>query len=248
MENSLFQNPLLYDSQYQTLTKDIRFYTKLAKQTGGPVLELGMGTGRIAHSILEAGIPLSGVDVSEEMLAAAKEYLKPFSNICKIQKASFSDFQLEERFKLIFSGFNSLHHLTDIDDFQKLLFRVRDHLQPEGLFVFDIINPHPSFLKNQIEQVLRERYFDEQILSVCEVWETYEYDWKTQRKSHQWEYRWENGRKESQTLTHRLFFPEEIQRSLELSKFKIIQHAGDFDGAGFSTISPKQIFVCQFSL
>ena len=218
MNNSLFQNPLLYDSQYQTLTKDIRFYTKLAKQTGGPVLELGIGTGRIAYSILKTGIPLTGIDVSDEMLTTAKEYLKPFSTLCKIQKAGFDNFQFEECFKLIFSGFNSLHHLKDNHDFQKLLLRVRDHLKPEGLFAFDIINPHPSFLKNQMEPVLRERFFDEQTSCACEVWETYEYNPKTKLKSQHWEYRWENGKKESRTLTHQLFFPEEIQNILKQSK------------------------------
>jgi SAM-dependent methyltransferase len=241
--NSLFQSPLLYDSQYHTLTKDIRFYTKLAQQTGGPVLELGVGTGRIALAILKAGIPLTGIDISTEMLKVAEENLKSFSSILSLQNASFSDFELKEKFNLIFGGFNSLHHLNNLEDFEKLLIRVHRHLLPKGIFAFDLINPQSHLLEDQTKPILRERFYDEKSSSTCEVWETSRYDPNTQFKTYIWKYRWENGREENQTLTHRFFFPNEIQQLIQNSKFHIFHHMGDFNGGGFSGVSPKQIFV-----
>jgi ubiquinone/menaquinone biosynthesis C-methylase UbiE len=243
--NSLFQSPLLYDSQYHTLTKDIRFYTKLAQQAGGPVLELGVGTGRIALAILKAGIPLTGIDISTKMLKVAEENLKSFSSILSLKNANFSDFELKEKFNLIFGGFNSLHHLKILQDFEKLLTQVRKHLSPKGTFAFDLINPQSHLLEDQTKPILRERFYDENTSSTCEVWETSQYNSNTQSKTYAWKYRWENGREENQTLTHRFFFPNEIQQLIQNSKFQILQHMGDLDGCGFSVVSPKQIFVLR---
>ncbi|HJO81545.1 MAG TPA: class I SAM-dependent methyltransferase, partial [SAR202 cluster bacterium] len=61
----------VYDAVYSYVRDDIPFYVEEALATGGPVLELGCGTGRVAIPITQAGVEVVGVDYSEAMLAVA---------------------------------------------------------------------------------------------------------------------------------------------------------------------------------
>jgi ubiquinone/menaquinone biosynthesis C-methylase UbiE len=65
-----------YDAFYALgappIAGDIAFYDRLARATGGPVLELGCGTGRIALALAQAGLSVTGVDISTGMLALAR--------------------------------------------------------------------------------------------------------------------------------------------------------------------------------
>jgi ubiquinone/menaquinone biosynthesis C-methylase UbiE len=56
-----------------TLVEDIPFYVEYAKKSGGPVLELGCGTGRALIPIAKAGIEIWGLDISKSMLEIAKK-------------------------------------------------------------------------------------------------------------------------------------------------------------------------------
>ena len=70
-----------YDAFYAggapPIAGDIVFYDRLAQATGGPVLELGCGTGRIALALAQAGLSVTGVDVSAGMLGAKASGLPP---------------------------------------------------------------------------------------------------------------------------------------------------------------------------
>ncbi|MBM3678765.1 MAG: methyltransferase domain-containing protein, partial [Actinobacteria bacterium] len=61
-----------YDPWSRTVTEDIEFYVEAARVSGGPVVELAVGTGRIAVPIAKAGIAVIGVDLSEGMMAVAR--------------------------------------------------------------------------------------------------------------------------------------------------------------------------------
>ena len=63
----------IYDTWSRTVVEDVRFYVEEARRSGGPVVELGIGTGRIAVPIAVEGIPVIGIDSSEGMLAIARE-------------------------------------------------------------------------------------------------------------------------------------------------------------------------------
>ena len=66
----------VYDSIYSYVREDIPFYVEAAKDAGGPVLELGCGTGRVTIPIAEAGVDVVGLDSSEAMLDAASRKLE----------------------------------------------------------------------------------------------------------------------------------------------------------------------------
>src|SRR6476620_995809 len=64
----------IYDPWSRTVVEDVAFYVEQALHAGGPVLELGVGTGRIAVPVASAGVPVLGVDTSAGMLAVAREH------------------------------------------------------------------------------------------------------------------------------------------------------------------------------
>jgi ubiquinone/menaquinone biosynthesis C-methylase UbiE len=132
-----------YDSAYGdafTQRADAVFYQNLAAETGGPVLELGCGTGRALLPIAAKGIACTGVDLSSAMLEQFKR--KPGAGAVQLSCAPMESFALgEKRFRLIFSAFRAFQHLDTVEQQLACLARVRAHLAPGGLFAFDVFNP-----------------------------------------------------------------------------------------------------------
>jgi 2-polyprenyl-3-methyl-5-hydroxy-6-metoxy-1,4-benzoquinol methylase len=62
----------IYDAVYADLTHDVDFYAAMARESGGPILELGCGTGRISLAIAREGVAVTGVDISPRMIAVAQ--------------------------------------------------------------------------------------------------------------------------------------------------------------------------------
>lgn len=132
-----------YDAAYgtvSTLGPDAAFYQALAIDCGGPVLELGCGTGRVLLPIAARGIASAGVDMSPAMLA--QFLLKPGAAAVTLSCARMESFDLSgRRFRLIFSAFRAFQHLDTVEQQLACLSRIRAHLEPGGLFAFDVFNP-----------------------------------------------------------------------------------------------------------
>lgn len=247
MKSTLYNNPKLYHLQYLDLTKDLRFYHQLAIQSGGPVLELALGTGRITKGILEKGIPVVGIESSEAMIKEAAEYLKEHSGLLNLLNIDFKNFKLETKFPLIICGFNSLQHIDTLEELICFFQNVREHLVPDGRFAFDLIHPDKEQLHSHKEPVMRERYYDEQARCTCEIWETSEFDEKTNIKTHFWRYRWENGKESSETMSQRFFTTVELHRAIKTSGLTVEKYYGDFAKNAFHPLSTKHVFVCKHS-
>src|SRR4051812_23988253 len=125
-----------YDSIYAAIRDpagDVLFYRTLARETGGPVLELGCGTGRTLLPIAADGAECVGLDASPAMLQALKEKTPP-ANLTLIE-GRMESFDLgERRFRLITAPFRVLSHLLDTETQLAALDRVRHHLLPGGAF------------------------------------------------------------------------------------------------------------------
>ena len=72
---NLYQLPDLYDEQYLDYRDDLSFYSRLADDQGGPILELGAGTGRVTATLARRGYEVVGLDNSEAMLERARAYV-----------------------------------------------------------------------------------------------------------------------------------------------------------------------------
>ena len=129
----------LYDLDIGGFTDDLAFYEQLARAGGGPVLELGVGTGRVAHPLARAGIEVWGIDTNPAMLArAGGQAGTDVSKRIRLVPADMRGFRLDRRFALIFAAFGTFHHLLTTDDQLACLRCVERHLTAEGLFVCDL--------------------------------------------------------------------------------------------------------------
>jgi SAM-dependent methyltransferase len=117
----------------------VEFYTSLARESGGPVLELACGTGRVLLEIARLGMPCTGLDASEAMLSALRAKSPPAS--LRLVRAPMQRFAIGERFALIYSAFRAFQHLVEVEDQLGCLRCVREHLAPGGHFAFDVFCP-----------------------------------------------------------------------------------------------------------
>ena len=137
-----------YDALYGVMrdpSGDAAFYRALAQETGGPVLELGCGTGRVLLPIAALGIPCVGVDASPAMLAVLRGKNPP-PNLELVQ-ASMETFDVgARRFALVTCPFRAFQHLLTVDAQLAALANVRRHLAPGGAFAFDVFDPKLAWI------------------------------------------------------------------------------------------------------
>lgn len=139
----IYDDALLYDMQYEAYRDDLPFYLRVAADQGGPVLELGAGTGRITEALAAAGHEVVAVDASAAMLARARERLaSPIAaGQVTLMQADMRDLALDRRFALVAAPFNTLMHAYTLADQDRTLATVRAHLEPGGAFAFDVYLP-----------------------------------------------------------------------------------------------------------
>ena len=128
----------IYDAVYSYVRDDIPFYVKEALDSGGDVLELGCGTGRVTIPIAQAGINIVGLDFSEAMLDIARskaEGLPGNSGELSLQLGDMRDFDLGRQFSLIIIPFRGFLSLLSVEDEISTLREIRRHLLPDGRLV-----------------------------------------------------------------------------------------------------------------
>jgi SAM-dependent methyltransferase len=131
----------LYDPWSRSVTEDVPFYLEEARRSGGPVLELGVGTGRIAVPIASDGIRVIGVDSSPGMLAVCAERAALAGVEIDLRLGDLRDPPVDERVPLVICPFRSLLHMEADDDRRRALRAVKRLLDSGGRFVFDVFAP-----------------------------------------------------------------------------------------------------------
>jgi hypothetical protein len=111
--------------------RDIPFYVDLASSSPGPVVELGVGWGRLAEQVR----PDIGVDYATRMLAAAATRLDGLG--VELVQADFEDYRLEREAGFSYAAMNSFDHITDHDTLRRIFTNVRLNTRPGGRFAFD---------------------------------------------------------------------------------------------------------------
>lgn len=133
----------LYDRQYGSYRDDLHFYTRLAQDAGGRVLELGAGSGRVGVHLARRGLDVTGVEPSVRMLDRARARATDAGVDVRWLQGDMRTLDLTpERFDLIAAPFNALMHLYSPQEQLAALRRVRAHLAPGGTFAFDVYVPN----------------------------------------------------------------------------------------------------------
>ena len=131
----------LYDPWSRSVVEDVSFYVAEAVRSGGPVLELGVGTGSIALPIAAAGIEVVGVDLSAGMLGVARERAELAGLELDLRQGDMRSPPVDGAFPLVLIPFRSLLHMETDDDRRAVLRAVCGLLAPEGRFIFDVFAP-----------------------------------------------------------------------------------------------------------
>jgi len=147
---------------------DVPFYVEEARTSGGDVLELGCGTGRVllptARAIAALPAPpdrrVVGLDLSEGMLARCKVKLAAepagVRDRVRLVRATMTAFDLDQHFALVTAPFRGFQHLLAVEEQLACLAQVRRHLAPDGRFVFDVFHPDPRRLADSSAAVEQE--------------------------------------------------------------------------------------------
>ncbi|HST25244.1 MAG TPA: class I SAM-dependent methyltransferase [Gaiellaceae bacterium] len=133
----------LYDPWSRSVREDVPFYLEEARRDGGPVVELGVGTGRIAIPIAADGIRVIGVDSSPGMLDVCREQaeLAGVAANLDLRLGDLREPPVSERVTLVICPFRAYLHLPDDADRLRALRAARDVLEPGGRLVFDVFTP-----------------------------------------------------------------------------------------------------------
>jgi SAM-dependent methyltransferase len=123
-----------------------------ARAGAGPVLELAIGTGRVALPLVARGLELHGIDASEKMVSKLRA--KDGGRDLPVAMGDFKEVPVEGRFSLIYLTFNTIYALTTQDDQVMCFQNVAEHLTDDGVFVLDAFVPDVArFDRNQRTQV-----------------------------------------------------------------------------------------------
>ena len=134
----------LYDPWSRSVTEDVSFYVEQAERVApGPIVELAVGTGRIAVPIAAAGVSVIGVDSSSGMLEICRERAE-VAGVGELVELRFGDLReppVSERVELAICPFRSYLHLHTDEERLSALRAARELLVPDGRFVFDVFAP-----------------------------------------------------------------------------------------------------------
>jgi len=240
-----YLHPELYDLENPDFGLEGAMFLDYARQTGGPVLDLGCGTGRMTLPLAQHGLDVTGVELFPPMLerARAKAAGLPITWV----EADAREVHLGRRFGLIVeSGGVFMHMLTRADQ-QAYLARVVEHLAPGGRFVFSIFFPHPDRLGTELEEKEWFTYQDEQGRSV-RVSGTEAYDELAQVKVETAIRRIRGSDGEELVyvapLSLRYTFPQEMEALLDHAGLVVLERFGGPERAPLAQDSPFIVYVC----
>jgi SAM-dependent methyltransferase len=253
-----YADAVLYDHEYRRRRADVTFYRQLARDllgaSGGRILELGCGSGRVSVPLARDGFEVVGVDGSPAMLAQleARRARLPAAVAGRLRavQADLREVALGQRFPLVIAPFNVFEHLYTRADFGACLARVAAHLAPGGALAFDVQLPDLAWLaRDPDRRWARTRFKHPRTGQPVEYSTNHDYDPVTQVALIRLYYQpldsagAPRGRPTIVKLTQRKFFPVELEALLEASGFLVTARFGDFHGEELAAGAMSQVLV-----
>lgn len=155
---------MTYDIDYKKWADYIENIFKVNGIKPSLVLDLGCGTGSLCLEMAYRGYDMIGIDSSEDMLDCAAKKSAGMKNILYLRQ-DMTDFELYGTVDSIVCLLDSINYILYKKDFMRLLKRVRNYLNPGGLFIFDINTPY------KFEKVLNENVFYEISDEITYIWQ-----------------------------------------------------------------------------
>jgi SAM-dependent methyltransferase len=225
---------------------DNRFYLEKIKNTKGKVLEIGSGTGRLLVEALENGADIYGIDISPSMIDVLKTKLTPAQQT-RINLQNITDFKSETNFDLIIAPFRVFMHLTEKTAQLDALNNVYHHLNPGGLFIFDVFVPDLKMLISGLDNMTDFEGEYEPGNRVKRTTST-KPDLINQIINITFRMEWNEGSLNYHSDWNtplRYYFRFELEHLVERSEFKKYHIAGDFGGNELDNDSKEFILTCE---
>lgn len=236
---------------------DVEFFVDMAVESGGPVLEVGCGTGRILIPTARENIAITGLDLSEAMLevcrrSAVRENDNVLNRITLVQ-GDMRAFKLDTRFALITLPFRPFQHLLEVEDQIACLECLHAHLADDGCLILDLFYP-------MIERLTEKEYpteFEAEPVSVLEDGSemirsarTTSVDMTKQciDVELQHDFVYPDGRTDriTENITMRYFFRYEVEHLLARCGFVVQNLYADYERTPFGEVYPSEmIFVAR---
>ncbi len=246
MVSDYIHSGAFYDRMNDQYTGDLAYYTKVCLQAQGPVLELCCGTGRLTLPIFEAGVDITGVDLSSSMLEAARKKASVREFSIPFLQQDILQLELAQRYALVMIPFNSLQCLYTNEEVEHLLANVKKHLLPGGKLVFDVYNPSIELMVARSKTPFDVASFTNEDGTSTHITETCRYDAATEINHALWHIT-TGDHTEAHELDTRCFFPLELNLLLRVCGYTLEEKLGSFDGSPFGSGSMKQICTCSIA-
>ena len=244
-----------YDASQAVLTEDIPYLLSLAAETGGPVLELGCGSGRLLLPLARAGYTITGIDNSPAMLALADVRLAQedpeVAARVRLVTADIKQAYLTDEphtFALVVMGVNTLMHFTEAEA-GSVLRHAAKLLQPGGLLIIDMDNPFVlADVHDEAELALEEEWVDDVSGRTVRQWAAYEPAGVGQAIDVRWVFE-ETGpdAPEPATVDMRFhyFYPHQLDLLLAHNGLRLVTVYGDYDRVPFDEESDRFLAVAR---
>jgi ubiquinone/menaquinone biosynthesis C-methylase UbiE len=216
-----------------------RFYVAIGRRLGGPILEVGCGTGEITLALARSGVRVVGLDRSPAMLQRCQQRLASEPSAVRTRvtlvQGAMEKLEMPARFAAIFVPYHALFHVLDPATLDDTLGRMLGHLHGGGTLALDLFTVDPA-------QMARLALGDDALCLVGEtttprgvyrVYEQSSYEFVSQRLSTTFRYELLDNERHVRdvwyrTLDYRVSTPEELGLRLKLSGFIDVQAWGAF--------------------
>lgn len=200
----------------------------------GAILELGIGTGRLALPLSAGGRRVHGIDASAAMLDRLRG--KPGGSSISVTEGDFSEFSLSDRFSVAVLAFNTVFALPDQDAQVRCFERVAAHLHPAGCFVVEAFVPNPARFQESQSIRLRAMTDGRVALDVARIDSATQFMYTTQVHLR-------DGGVRLHAANHRYAWPAELDLMARLAGLGLEDRWEDWRGTPFTGTSPSHVSV-----
>lgn len=240
-----------YDLENAAFTDDFPFWLALAREQGGPVLEIGCGSGRVLFQLARDGHTVTGLDNSPAMLALARARLAKRRDLpaLTLVEADMRDFTLDSKFNTFIVPFNTFAHLLTQPDQLAALDSFRRHAEPGALLTLDLPNAAAIYASGDLPFTLERSFRDDERNVTIQQFSTLDLHRAEQLGHVTWLYDEiaadGSVKRTTVPVAFRYTFPAEIELLLLRAGWELDNLFGDYDESLLSDDSPRMLVLAH---